>query len=202
MSESKSESKEVARLVTVEEREQAVKLLTAAFAEDTSPVDEFEKRVAEVYKAESSTALQAITRDLPVTSAGNTNVPAPVDQPTAIQRRSEQQLRCVLSSMERRLHDPMPERLDVRSVVGSVELDLRRAEFPPGVTEIHIDAILANVEIELPDHVEVEDAGNALLGHFSVRGRRRRRDRDDPPTPVVRITGRSILSNVEIELDD
>ena len=128
MNESNSESHAMTRLVTTEEREQAVKLLTTAFAEDAIPVAEFERRV------------------------------------------------------------------------GSMELDLRRAEFPRGVTEIRVKAVLGNIEIELPDHVRVEHEGHALLAVFSVRGRSPRRESDD--TPVVRITGRSILANVEVELDD
>lgn len=202
MSESTPDSRALTQLPTAEEREHAVKLLTAAFAEDTIPVAEFERRVAEVYAVQSSTALQETTRDLPAAPAEGSGVPAPVDQPSAIARRPSQQLNCVLSSVERRLDGPMPERLAAKSIVGSLELDLRRADFPPGVTEIHIDAVLGNIEIELPDHVRVEDEGHAILGTFSVRGRSRRRDRDHDSASVVRITGRSILSNVEIELDD
>lgn len=199
MSNSKPDSRAVARLATAEEREVAVKLLTAAFADDAIAVDEFERRVAEVYRVDSATALQAITRDLPASPDESTAV-APAGQPTAVARNSAQKLASVMSSIERRIQGPMPERLDVRSVMGSLELDLRRADFPPGVTEISIRAVMANIEIELPDHVRVEDEGHAFLGSFSVQGRSR--DRGTDATPVVRITGRSVLSNVEVEIDD
>lgn len=202
MSKSNSRSRAVARLVTAEEREAAVGLLSAAFANDAIAVDEFEKRVTRVYEAEDSTALQAITRDLPTAAAatGNASVPAVVNSSTAVTRAPAETFKCVLSSTERRIQGPMPERIDVKSVMSSLELDLRRADFPPGVTEIHVDAIMASVEIELPEHVQVEDAGHALLGSFSVRGRSRRRRGDD--TPVVRVVGRSIFGSVEVEVDD
>lgn len=198
MSDSKSEA--VARLVSAEQREAAVQLLSAAFANDAIPVAEFEQRVTRVYEAESARALQEITRDLPVATDNATSVPAIVDQSTAIARVPGESVSSVFSSIERRMQGPIPERLDIRSVVGSMELDLRRAEFPPGVTEIHVKAILGNIEIELPEHVQVEDAGSAFLGTFSVRGRSRKRRGED--APVVRIVGRSILANVEVELDD
>ncbi|NNF12025.1 MAG: hypothetical protein HKN72_02300 [Gemmatimonadetes bacterium] len=175
-----------------------MKLLTSAFADDAIPVDEFERRVAEVYRAENPVVLKAITEDLPRTAAGS--AVRPFDPPGSIARRPVQRVQSVLSSVERRVPGPMPERLDVRAVMGSLEVDLRRAEFPPGVTEIAIDAILGSIEIDLPEHVQVEDDGHAFLGTFSVRGRSRPRGGD--AAPVVRITGRSILASVEIELDD
>ena len=125
-------------------------------------------------------------------------MPAPVDRPTAVTRRPSQRLASVLSSVERKIQGPMPERLNLKSVMGSLELDLRRAEFPPGVTEIRVRAIMGNIELELPDHVRLEHDGHAFLGTFSVKGR----SRGDHTAPVVRITGRSVLANVEVELDD
>lgn len=201
-SESESESRAVTRLVTAEEREEAVRLLTSGFASDTLSVDEFERRVAEVYRAESPQALQKITADLPAATPDATSsaVPARVDSPTDIARRPSSQIASVLSAVERSVQGPMPECLEVRSTVGSLELDLRRADFPPGVTEIRIRSLLGNIEIELPEHVRVENEGHAFLGSFSVRGRSRARG--DDSAPVVRITGRAILANVEVELDD
>lgn len=199
MSDPKSGDTSITRIVSEDEREQAVGRLTAAFAADAIPVDEFEHRVAEVYQAKTLQALRRITDDLPEVPAGS-SLPTPVDRPTEVARRPAQQIASVLSSIERQVHGPAPESLDVRAVAGSVELDLRRAEFPPGVTEIRVDAIMGNIEIELPEYVQVEHEGRAFLANFSVKGRTRRRG--DGPVPVVRITGRSIFANVEVELDD
>ena len=200
MSESKPASRTVTRLVSAEEREKAVKLLTAAFTVDAMPVAEFERRVAEVYSAESAQALREITRDLPEAAPEGEVLPAPTDHPTGLARRSTKQIGSLLSSVERRVQGPMPERLELRSVLGTMELDLRRAEFSPGVTEIRVRAILGTIEVELPESVRLEDEGRAFLGHFSVSGRSRARKGE--AVPVVRITGRSILGSVEVELDD
>lgn len=201
MSESKPEARAMTRPPSAEERDTTVKLLTAAFTDDAIAVDEFERRVAAVYQAESTKALEEITRDLPAAAPGAVNVPTVIDQSMSVaHRRPLQRVRSVLSAVERSVSGPVPERLEVKSVAASVELDLRRADFPPGVTEIHLKAIAGNIEIELPEHVHVEDEGHAFLGVFAVRGRSR--PRDGEPTPVVRITGRSIMSNIEVELDD
>lgn len=199
MSESSPESHAVTRLVSSEARDEAIRLLTAAFADDSISVAEFELRVAAVYKADSPSALAETTRDLPAPPADPAKLPARVEETTAVTRRGQQQLSSFLSAVERDLNGPVPERLDVRSVMGSLELDLRRAEFPPGVTEIRVDAIMGNIEVELPKYVRVENEGHAFLGSFSVKGRSRRGREDD--APVVRITGRSIMSNVEVDVD-
>lgn len=200
MTEPTHESRAVTRTVSDDDREQTVKRLTAAFAEDAIAVDEFERRVAAVYRARSTEALAEVTRDLPAPAESTPPPPAPTDHPTSLARRPLQKVGSILSQVERQVQGPMPECLDLRSVVGSMDVDLRRADFPPGVTEIRVEAILGNIEIELPETVHVEDEGHAFLGTFSVRGRSRATR--DASTPVVRITGRSILAKVEIELDD
>ena len=195
-----------ARLVTSEEREAAVKRLTSAFAEDAIPVEEFERRVAAVYEAASAQALVPLTRDLPTAAGGASSLPARADASRAIDapRPRSRRIASVLSGIERNVAGPMPEVLHVRAVMGSVELDLRDAEFPPGVTEIRIRSIMGNVEIDLPETVRIENDGKAFMGHFSVQKRvRGSRGRvPDPQAPVVRITGRSIMASVEVEVDD
>lgn len=192
--------KAVVRLPTAEERDAAVRVLSQAFAQDAIAVDEFERRVADVYAAQTSKALVSVTKDLATRPDAPSDVPVPMEASGALTRRPSRQMTSVLSSIERKIQGPMPECLEVRSVMGSLELDLRRAEFPNGVTEIRMQAVMANIEIELPEHVHVEDEGQAFLSSFSIRGRSGRRDHER--STVVRITGRSVLSNVEVEVDD
>lgn len=193
-------SKAVVRLPTAEERDAAVRVLSQAFAQDAIAVDEFERRVADVYAAQTSKALVSVTKDLATRPDAPSDVPVPMEASGALTRRPSRQMTSVLSSIERKIQGPMPECLEVRSVMGSLELDLRRAQFPNGVTEIRMQAVMANIEIELPEHVHVEDEGQAFLSSFSIRGRSGRRDHER--STVVRITGRSVLSNVEVEVDD
>lgn len=193
-----------ARLVTSDEREAAVKRLTSAFAEDAIPVEEFERRVAAVYEAASVQALVALTRDLPTAAADASSLPARAGASRAVEvaRPRSRRIASVLSGIERNVAGPMPEILHVRAVMGSVELDLRDAEFPPGVTEIRIRSIMGNVEIDLPETVRIENDGKAFMGSFVVSSRRRRGRERSGGEPIVRITGRSIMANVEIEADD
>lgn len=195
---------DLTRLVTAEERDAAVGRLTAAFAEDAFPVAEFERRVSEVWRVATAGELVALTRDLPAAPAGagatRTESPASGSAPVPVRGSAvPQRLSSIMSNLERRVHGPLPERLRIQATMGNVELDLRDADFPPGTTEIEVKALMGNVEIELPAHVVVEHRGRAFMGGFVVEGRRGVRTSD---APIVRISGRAILSSIEVEIDD
>jgi len=87
------------------------------------------------------------------------------------------------------------ERLVVISVVGNVTLDFRRAELPPGVTEIEVWAVLGNVEIHVPADLEAELDGFALLGSLEQRATKGARVR----TRVKRLLG---MDDPLAEVDD
>ena len=193
--------------LTPQEREVVVSRLSAAFADDVLEIDEFERRLTKVYEATTSQALVALTRDLPqpvddAAATGSKAVAPAGSRALDVDRAPVQTIRSVLSSVERDIGGVMPAVLDVRSAFGSVELDLRDAVFPPGVTEIQVRAVFGNVEIDLPENVDIENDGRAVVGSFAVRRRRRTRSTDESPAPIVRITGRALCSNVEIEVGD
>ncbi len=188
----------MSEIIGPEEREVAVRRLSTAFADDLIEVSEFERRVSKVYEAQTRHALVALTHDLP-DEARSTSVAKRPARPVDVARAPVQQIRSVFSNIERNVRGAVPSTLDVRSAFGNVELDLRDAEFAPGVTEIHVRAFAGNVEIELPDGVDIENDGRTILGSFKVE-QRRRRDRDERPERIVRISGRAIMSNVEIDV--
>ena len=182
--------------VSAAEREAAVARLSAAFANDVLTLDEFERRMESVYSASTQGALVQIVKDLPGEPAR-----APSDALVAPARMA-QRLAIAFGSIERDERVVVPPQLDIRAVFGNIELDLRNAEFGPGVTEISIQAIVANVEIQLPPHVGVENHGDTFIGSFTSRVRGRRRNEHALPalsTSRVRITGRAVFGNVEIQ---
>jgi hypothetical protein len=139
-----------------------------------------------------------------VAAGDGASVPARVEATRAVDvaRPRSRRIASVLSGIERNVAGPMPEILHVRAVMGSVELDLRDADFAPGVTEIRIRSIMGSVEIDLPETVRVQDDGRAFMGSFVVSSRRRRRSAPPTDGPIVRITGRAIMASVEVETDD
>ena len=182
-----------------DERQRTIARLSDAFARDVIAVEEFERRVEAVYRATERTELAAVTQDLPL---------APLEKETDVATTNATDTRrisSVFSNVERIGFSEMPRRLQIRAIFGNVELDLSQTHFPPGVTEIAIKSTFGNVEIFLPAGVTVENEGMAFLGSFELdRSERPRADGQfgvaggARARSVVRITGRAVLSSVEV----
>jgi len=170
-------------------RERVVAVLTRLYADDRITSEDLEARLERVYHAGSAAQLAAVTADLPVplADAGQPGVPAVAGD---VRRIS-----ALFSGQEQRLTGPVPQQLQVRSRLGYVELDLTRAAFEPGVTEIDVRALLGYVQIRLPPGVRVECLGHAVFGFFSLKGIKRAGDETAPV--VVRITGRAAFGFAE-----
>ncbi len=103
-------------------------------------------------------------------------------------------IRAVFSGQEQRLTGVLPRHLRLKARFGYVELDLTRATFQPGVTEIDVRSFAGYVELRFPGDVRVESTGHALIGFFALHA---------PPgpvpadAPVVRVTGRAIAGYAE-----
>ena len=169
-------------------RERVIALLTDSYAQDHLSLDEFERRAAAAYAARTAEELAALTADL-----GNAEVPA--------SRASlpSMNVGVVLGSIVREMH-AVPRALEVRTVLGNVELDLTHASFAPGLTEISLHAFMGNIEIQLPPHVGVEDHVSAVLGSFEYRRHPRATSwaESHHVTSVVRFTGRVTMSSAEV----
>jgi hypothetical protein len=171
-----------------EVREAAIQLLSTAFAQDYLSTEEFERRVTEVYRAASESAVAAVTADLPAATESTQVVPA---------RAMSAKLSSVLSNVERGGSLVVPAELRLQSTMGNIVLDLRQARFQEGVTEIRVRAIMGNIELLLPEDLQVECRGRALVGHFAHRATGVLPDRGQRPDRVVVLTGWSILGSVE-----
>lgn len=175
-------------------RERVVDLLQLRFADDRLSLEEFERRVALAYRTTTIAELDALVADLapnvtPDLTPGVTP-DGPAAPPTA-------RILTILSNNERSGSMLLPQRLEIVTVMGNVELDIRDATFAPGLTEIDISAALGNVEITLPWGIRVESTGSAFVGNFDCRA-----GSDTSVTArtgqMIRITGHSVFSSVEI----
>ena len=169
-------------------RERVIALLTERYAHDALTLDEFERRAGAAYAARTPGDLAALTADL-----GDGPVPAIRASLPAMN------LGVVLGNIVRNMH-AVPRRLDIRTVLGNIELDLTHASFAPGVTEISLHAFMGNIEIQLPPHVGVEDHVSAVLGSFEYRRHPRASSwvEGSRVTCVVRFTGRVTMSSAEV----
>jgi hypothetical protein len=176
--------------IAAAERERLIEQLAEAFAHDVIPLEEFERRVELAYRAPSQTELMALAADLPAVVA---------DQPTGVNApATARRIAVVLGNVEQSNSGIIPTRLELRAVAGNLELDLTGARLAPGVTEISIRAFMGNVQIQLPAGAEVENLGTGFLGSFECHGLPGQGARSPGHTGVVRLTGRAVLSSVEV----
>jgi hypothetical protein len=169
-------------------RERVVSLLTERYAQDHLTLDEFERRATAAYAARSPDELALLTADLPHGEVSATRPSLPAGN-----------VGVVLGSVVREMH-AVPRVLDVRTVLGNVELDLTHASFAAGVTEISLHAFMGNIEIQLPPHVGVEDHVSTVLGSFEYRRHPRASSwaETSKVASVVRFTGRVTMSSAEV----
>ncbi len=171
-------------------RDLAVAQLSEAYANDLISLDELERRIAKAFAAADPAELATLTSDLPRSAeperpAARTAVSVPA-----------QRLSAVFSSIERSGFVDMPRRFELRVFAGNIELDLSQARFAPGVTDIEIRCVMGNVEIILPPNVLVENYGESFMSSFENQGAGGDSVRDG--ASILRITGRVILSSVEV----
>jgi hypothetical protein len=178
----------LAQSVSPAARERVIALLTERYAQDHLTLDEFERRATAAYAAQTPDDLAALTADLP---AG--------EVPTMRASLPAMNVGVVLGSIVRDMH-AVPRALDVRTVLGNVELNLTHATFAAGVTEIALHAFMGNIEIHLPPHVGVEDHVSAVLGSFEYRRHPRASSwvESSQIASVVRFTGRVTMSSAEV----
>ena len=167
-------------------RERVVELLQLRFADDRLSMEEFERRVALAYSTATIAELDALVGDL-----------LPAVAPDAAPAPATARILTILSNNERSGSMLLPQRLEIVTVMGNVELDMRDATFAPGLTEIDISAALGNVEITLPWGIRVESTGSAFLGNFDCRAGSET-GITTRPGQMIRITGHSVFSSVEI----
>lgn len=171
-----------------DERDLVIQRLSEHFAADRITLDELERRMELAYQARSPGDLMALTADLPTAH----QLPAVHTE----RHLAPQRIRTALGNVVRSGNMVVPARLDIRAVLGNIELDLRAASFGPQ-TVISISAILGNVEIVLPDGVRVESDGTGLLGSFESHILPGAQPMVGT-APTVRLTGQAVLGNVEI----
>lgn len=195
-----------------------------AYAADRLELDELEQRMARVYRATSREALAEVLADLqPRGLAGRTSAPM---QPTpsyadsnpaqlpgylsaraleygaAVRARPEvvpvrQAIMAVMGAAERKGAWVVPSQLRVVSVMGGVTLDLREAQFGPGVTEIELFVLMGGVDIYVPTGVRVECTGMGIMGAFEIASA----DADPgPDAPVIRLSGVATMGAVDAKL--
>jgi hypothetical protein len=177
-------------------RERVVEALSEHFARDNLTLDDLETRMAGVYAASTPADVEALLDGLPALATG-APVPVAIDSFSTAPKLRER-LVAIMSGIVRRGSWKIPRRLKVVAIMGGVELDLRQAELPPGVTEISAFVFMGGLVVRVPPGVRLETDGFAFMGGFEDRIHEPGIARAD--APVVRVTGVAIMGGVDAQV--
>jgi hypothetical protein len=177
-------------------RERVIEALSEHFARDNLSLDELDTRMARVYSAATPQEVDALLDGLPALPQG---APLPaLSEPNAPTPKLRERLVAIMSGIVRRGLWRIPRRLRVVAIMGGVQLDLREAELPPGVTEIRAFIFMGGLDVRVPPGVRLETDGVAIMGGFEDKlfdaGSA------GPDAPIVRVTGVAIMGGVAAQV--
>ena len=176
-------------------RERVIEALSEHFARDNISIDDLETRMAGVYAATTPQAVDALLDGLPALATG-APVPATLE-PNGPAPKLRERLVAIMSGIVRRGLWRIPRRLRVVAIMGGVQLDLREAELPPGITEIRAFIFMGGLDVRVAPGVRLETDGVAIMGGFEDRIDESRAPKD---APIVRITGVAIMGGVAAQV--
>jgi Domain of unknown function (DUF1707) len=149
------------------ERERVAVSLREHCATGRLTLEELSERLDEAYRARTAGELERVLRELPAEAS-----PRP--------RRSPKRFTIsIFGGVERKGRWRLPRRSFVLALLGGADLDLRQAEIDADVVTIWTFAVLGGADIYVPEGVEVDAAGFALLGGIDEHGA------DTPPRARV-----------------
>ena len=183
-------------LVALRDRRAAVVTrLSDAYAADLFDVDELDRRLDLAHSVATVAELDTLTEDLgePTTSlvlASSMQVADDANRPPT------KRLRVIMSSVEREGRWIVPKETAMRIFWGSAALDFREASLAPGTTTIDVRITMGNLELILPPELAIDVDVSSVMG--SVEQRHRLPVEPDPSRPMLRVTGRVLMGNLEI----
>ena len=161
-----------------------------ACGEGRLTLDEFSERVGDALEARTAGDLERLTVDLPALEA-----PPPPPTTPPVPRRTTSWVVGILSGSDHRGRwHPAPV-TNAIAFMGGCTLDLRQAEVEGPELVINAVAIMGGIEVVVPEGIQVEMTGIALLGGKDCRVPD---VRPVPGSPVVRVRVFALMGGVTV----
>lgn len=162
------------------EREQAVRALREHCVAGRLTLEEFSERMEAAYAATTLEELEGLHEGLPQPA------PAPGQRPKRLTL-------AIFGGFERRGRWLLRRRTNAVSLFGDVDLDLREAQVDGSVVTVLVAAVFGNVDVYVPEGVELDVGGVVVFGH------RREWGRDAPGRgPLVRVRAFSLFGTIDV----
>jgi class 3 adenylate cyclase len=166
------------------DRERAVTALREHAAVGRLTLEEFSERASKAMSASTLSELEEVARDLPAV--------APDERP---HRRPKHFTGVVFSDTERKGRWRLPRFALALVLFGNADLDLRQAELRGSVVSLTAIVLFGNIDLYVPEGVEVDLGGIAVFGHRREHGSD---VRPTPGTPLLRVRVFSLFGTADV----
>jgi hypothetical protein len=178
------------------DRQYAVQVLSAHYANGSLTTGELESRFERVYAVSDSSALQELLHGLPTLPQAVAPPPGMYASAPLEQVLPEKRTLALFSETKRRGEWTPAHRNVMKIVFGSATIDLREAHLVPGaVTEFEVAAIAGTALFIVPPGVVLECEGTAIAGTFDHATTY---SSTAPSAPRIRITGTATFGAVKV----
>ncbi|MGA9776280.1 MAG: DUF1707 domain-containing protein [Candidatus Dormiibacterota bacterium] len=166
-------------------RDRTVELLSVACADGRLHLQEFSRRVEAALAAQTLPELARLTSDLVV--------PLPTNG-VAVARRRSWVVAMMASTVHRGRWRVAPD-TRVVALMGECVLDLRQADVESSDSHILAVAVMGSVRVIVPEGIEVDLDGLALMG---TRDLRAEGARPLPGCPRIRVTAAALMGEIQV----
>jgi hypothetical protein len=171
--------------VSEAEREQAVVSLRDHLLDGRLTLEEFSERAGLALRAQVISDLTTVQRDLPALST--LGLPTSHRKPTRVTM-------AIFGHVVRRGRIRLRRRTTAISVFADIDLDLREASIEKPRTSLSVLAVLGNVDVYVPEGIDVDVGGLTIFGHRRDWGR----DVAGRDAPTVHIRALGLLGTVDV----
>jgi hypothetical protein len=173
------------------EREQVVQRLSEQASLGRLTLAELEERIGLAYDATTRAELTKLTADLPDVASRSTVS----SEPGPRRRKPTRWVVSMMGGVEKKGRWRIGDQLMTVTVMGGNDIDLRHAEIDSDDVTIIAVALMGGMSIYVPDTVDVEVGGFAVMGGNGERGSTR------PPRlggPRIRILAYSLMGGIDV----
>jgi Domain of unknown function (DUF1707)/Cell wall-active antibiotics response 4TMS YvqF len=170
--------------VSDSERDRVVELLSEHASVGRLTLAELEDRTEQALAARTRSELDVLTRDLPTELA-----------PPPNRRKITRWFVAVMGGSDHRGRQRLSGTVNAVAVMGGDNIDLRDAEIDGDEVTINVFSLMGGSDFYVPDTVDVELSGFALMGGDEQKGSTRA---PRPGAPIVRIRSYAVMGGCTI----
>ena len=173
------------------EREQVVQRLSEQASLGRLTLAELEERIGLAYDATTRAELTKLTADLPDVAARSTVM----SEPGTRRRKPTRWVVSMMGGAAKKGRWRIGDQLMALTLMGGNDIDLRHAEIDSDDVTIIAVAVMGGMDIYVPDTVDVEVGGFAVMGGNGERGSTRP---PRPGGPRIRILAYALMGGIDV----